>query len=91
MLIFWRHLTRLALHLPTTGARTMVTPASPSRPAARLNRAQVHTTFGKLQLSPAVGALAKLLLHGLDDDGTASVQALHTALFPLASTASASA
>jgi WD40 repeat protein/nucleoside phosphorylase len=62
-----------------------------SRPSARLSRAQVHTAFGKLQLTPAVNGLAKRLLNGLDDDGSVSVQAVHAELFPLASTASASA
>jgi WD40 repeat protein/nucleoside phosphorylase len=64
---------------------------SQSRPHTRLSRAQVHTAFGKLALTPAVNGLAKRLLNGLDDDGSVSVQAVHTELFPLASTASASA
>jgi WD40 repeat protein/nucleoside phosphorylase/uncharacterized protein YjbI with pentapeptide repeats len=62
-----------------------------SRPHTRLSRAQVHTAFGKLALTPAVNGLAKRLLNGLDDDGSVSVQAVHAELFPLASTASASA
>ena len=64
----------------------------PQRPHSRLNRAQVHTALGKVQLTPAVRGLANKLLALLQEDGSASVQALHAELFPLAgAAASASA
>ena len=67
---------------------------APTTPAATspLNRAQVHTAFGKFarHLRPAAAELSNKLLDSLDDSGSASVKALHERLFPMATTASAS-
>ena len=56
-----------------------------------LSRAQVTTALAKLSLSPAVAEMASKLVALLEADGSVNVQALHSALFPLASSKSASA
>ncbi|MEN9868094.1 MAG: hypothetical protein RL748_3684, partial [Pseudomonadota bacterium] len=59
----------------------------------QLTRAQTHNALRQFEadLSPAVRNLAQQLLAVFDDDGSASVKAVHDALFPLAETVAAAA